>query len=160
MREWVAATSGWVAVFVAIPTIFYLSKQIQDAERHQRTGFAIQLRKQRILATRTMVIAQVALDQIDKQEKEHADRDMRSWDAETVHSMIAHLRDTTISAFESEIAHPISFGGWGTALVVERAYAGGEPALHSAPGLVRTYFKRLQEQAEQYLSEVTEITRH
>lgn len=159
LREWLAATSGWVAVFVAIPTIFYLSKQIRDTERHQRTDFAIQLRKQRILATRTMVIAQVALDEIDKQQKEHADRDMRFWDRETVLGIIDHLRDGTIKAFESEIAFPVGIGAWGTSLAVERGFAGIQPALNSAPDITKRYFENLKHQAGEYLSEVTEITR-
>ncbi|WP_320202051.1 hypothetical protein RMR16_023835 (plasmid) [Agrobacterium sp. rho-13.3] len=108
IREWIAATSGWAAVIAAFLTIFYLSKQISDADRHQRTAFAINLRQQRILAIRTAQIAGIVLGEISKQEKEHADADIRSWDRETAEGIIHHLRDTTISTFQSEIAHPNS----------------------------------------------------
>lgn len=159
VREWISATSGWAAVMAAIPTIYYLSKQVRDADQHQRIGFAIQLRRQRILATRTLRIASVALEQLAKQEAEQADADMTSWDRETVEGVIHHLRDGTISAFESEIAHPISVGGWGMALIVERGFSGIEPAVQTAPEIARQYFENLRDQAESYLSEITEITR-
>lgn len=159
VREWIAATSGWAAVFAAVPTILYLSKQVRDADRHQRTGFAIQLRRHRILAARTARIAYVVLDEMDKQEVAHAETDMRHWDKEMMDGLLHHLRDVTISAFETEIAHPISVGGWGLAMIVERGYAGIEPAVQSAPNTARTYFENLRDQAEAYLSEVAEITK-
>lgn len=158
VREWIAATSGWAAALVALPTILYLSKQVRDADRHQRTGFAIQLRKQRILAARTARIANVALDEMTKQEEAQAGQDLRSWDRETVEGIIHHLRDGTISAFESEIAHPASIGGWGMALIVERGYSGIEPALQSAPEIARRYFENIREQAQEFLKEVADIS--
>ncbi|QFY62804.1 hypothetical protein FZ934_20840 (plasmid) [Rhizobium grahamii] len=159
-REWIAATSGWAAVLAAVPTILYLSRQVRDADLHQRTGFAIQLRKHRILAARTARIAYVVLGEMDKEEKTHAETDMRYWDKEMINGLLHHLRDGTISAFESEIAHPISIGGWGLAMIIERGYAGIEPALQSAPQTARAYFENLRDQAEAYLSEVAEITKH
>lgn len=158
VREWLAATSGWAAAIVAAPTILYLSKQIRDADRHQKTAFAIQLRQRRILATRTCHIARIALSEMDKQESEHADANIRSWDRETIEGIIHHLRDTTISSFQNEIAHPHSLGAWVTSLAVERAYAGIEPALQTAPGLTRKFFENLAKQADEYLIETEAMT--
>ncbi|QEE43853.1 hypothetical protein FVA81_04160 [Rhizobium sp. WL3] len=35
-REWVSALGGWAAVAAAVPTVYYLSKQISDARDHHR----------------------------------------------------------------------------------------------------------------------------
>jgi len=156
IREWISATSGWAAVIAAVPTIWYLSRQVREADLHQKTNFAIQLRRQRILATRTSQIAYVALAGMAKEQEGGAY--MRSWDRETVEGIIHHLRDATLGAFESEIAYPVGIGAWGTALVVERAFAGIEPALHVAPDITRRHFENLAKQAEEYLSEVEQIT--
>lgn len=158
LREWLSATSGWAAVLAAIATILYLHAQVRDADRHQRTGFAIQLRKQRILAARTARVAYIVLDEIDKQEKSQGELGMPTWDRETVEGMVHQLRDVTISAFESEIAHPMSVGGWAMAMIVEKGYSGIEPAVRTAPGITRTYFENLRDQAEAFLAEVKEIT--
>ncbi|CAN7283865.1 hypothetical protein [Neorhizobium tomejilense] len=158
IREWISATSGWAAVIAAVPTIWYLSRQVRDADVHQKTNFAIQLRRQRILATRTSQIAYVALAGMAKEEARNDGPDIRSWDSETVQGIIHHLRDATIVTFESEIAYPVGIGAWGTALVVERAFAGIEPALHVAPDIARRYFENLAKQAEEYLSDVEQIT--
>lgn len=158
VREWLAATSGWAAVIAALLTIFYLSKQIRDTDRHQKTAFMISLRKQRVLATRTAQIAGIALLEIEKQEREHANADIRSWDRETVEGLIHHLRDTTISSFQSEIDHPQSFNAWATSVVLERAYAGLGPTVQTAPELARRFFKDLASQADDFLADIEAIT--
>lgn len=157
-REWLGATSGWAAVIAALLTIFYLSKQISETDRHQKTAFTISLRQQRILAARTAQIAGIALLEIEKQEHECANADIRSWDRETVEGLIHHLRDTTISSFQSEIAHPHSLNAWATSVVIERAYAGVQPAVQTAPELTRKFFADLAKQADDFLVEVKEIT--
>lgn len=158
-REWLSATSGWAAVLAAIPTILYLSVQIRDADRHQRTDFAIQLRKHRILATRTLQIANTAIMMIEVSQTEAGDgrEDVRLWDPETVDGLLHHLRDSTLGSFESEIEYPVGFGAWGTAMVLERAMNGDAKALISAPQLVRQFFERLANQAQNYLDEIKEI---
>ncbi|MHA7968093.1 hypothetical protein [Rhizobium sp. CAU 1783] len=161
LREWISATSGWAAVIAAIPTILYLSKQVRDADRHQRTGFAIQLRRHRILAHRTAQIAHVSLMMIegfDSTRTEGESPDVRKWDLETTSSMIGILRDTTIAAFEAEIAHPMSMSGAAIAMVIERGYEGQQPASSAAPELARSFFSNIARQAEDYLAETKSIT--
>lgn len=34
LREWVSAVGGWLAIIVALPTLYYLAKQISDANQH------------------------------------------------------------------------------------------------------------------------------
>ncbi|MGF6257336.1 hypothetical protein [Ensifer sp. LBL] len=41
-REWISALGGWVAIFVAVPTIAYLAKQVGDAERFSRANVRLQ----------------------------------------------------------------------------------------------------------------------
>lgn len=158
VREWLGATSGWAAVIAAFLTIFYLSKQISDTDRHQKTAFMISLRQQRILASRTAQIAGIALHEIEKQEREHASADIRSWDRETIEGLIHHLRDTTISSFQSEIAHPHSLNAWATSVAIERAYAGVVPAVQTAPELTRKFFNDLARQANDFLNDIEMIT--
>lgn len=158
VREWLGATSGWAAVIAAFLTIFYLSKQISDTDRHQRTAFTISLRQQRILAVRTAQIAGIALLEIEKQERDHENADIRSWDRETVEGLIHHLRDTTISSFQSEIAHPNSLNAWATSVILERAYAGLEPSVQTAPEFTRSFFENLARQADDFLNEIEAVT--
>lgn len=158
VREWLGATSGWAAVIAAFLTIFYLSKQISDTDRHQKTAFMISLRQQRILASRTAQIAGIALLEIEKQEREYASADIRSWDRETIEGLIHHLRDTTISSFQGEIAHPHSLNAWATSVAIERAYAGVVPAVQTAPELTRKFFNDLARQANDFLNDIEMIT--
>lgn len=161
LREWISATSGWAAVIAAVPTILFLSKQVRDADRHQRTGFAIQLRRHRILAHRTAQIAYVSLmmiEDFDGKRTEGELPDVRAWDVETTNSMIGILRDTTIAAFEAEIAHPMSMSGAAIAMVIERGYEGQQPASSAAPELARSFFTNIANQAEDYLTETKSIT--
>gem|GEM_PF-6199561 len=51
-REWVSALGGWAAVAAAAPTIFFLSRQISDANRHQQETMRVQLAKSRAIARR------------------------------------------------------------------------------------------------------------
>lgn len=53
-REWVSALGGWAAVAAAIPTVFYLSKQVKDAERANLVTFRIALRRNEALAKQTL----------------------------------------------------------------------------------------------------------
>lgn len=158
VREWLGATGGWAAVIAAFLTIFYLSKQISDTDRQQKTAFMISLRQQRILASRTAQIAGIALLEIEKQEREHTSADIRPWDRETIEGLIHHLRDTTISSFQSEIAHPHSLNAWATSIAIERAYAGVQPAVQIASELTHKFFTDLARQADDFLGEVKEIT--
>lgn len=161
VREWISATSGWAAVMAAVPTILYLSKQVRDADRHQKTSFAIQVRRHEILATRTREIAYTAIMMIDlylRRVPKGESPDIRSFDRETVDGIIHHLRDTTISTFEGEVAHPLAMTAWGTSLVVERGFQGDEQAAFAAPTLARSFFENIANQAEGYLSDVKAIT--
>lgn len=162
VREWLSATSGWAAAIVAVPTIIFLSRQVYDADRHQRIGFAIQLRKHRVLAERVRTIAGMALFMIEPHflnSPDDAPPDIRTWDATTLDEIVHHLRDTTIQTFEREIENPRMFGAWAVAITIEAARAGNEPQITSAANLTRSFFTDLAEQAEAYLRDVHEITR-
>ncbi len=52
VREWISASAGWAAVLAAVPTILYLSKQVEDASLFHRQNAAINLRRSRTLAQR------------------------------------------------------------------------------------------------------------
>ncbi|MGO7019250.1 hypothetical protein [Rhizobium leguminosarum] len=50
LREWVSALGGWAAVGAAIPTVWFLSRQVRDAEKQHRTTVSIQTRPTYMLA--------------------------------------------------------------------------------------------------------------
>lgn len=41
LREWISALGGWAAVVAAVPTIYYLSRQVTTAATHARVSFAV-----------------------------------------------------------------------------------------------------------------------
>lgn len=45
-RDWIAALSGWAAIVAAVPTVFFLQRQIADANRHQQENLEILQRHQ------------------------------------------------------------------------------------------------------------------
>ena len=162
IREWAAATSGWAAVAAAIPTVLFLSKQVRDADRHQRTSFAIQLRRQQILAKWVQALAYISLDQIELLEKRAGagqEPNIMTWPPDTVQELVHHLRGTSIAAFESEIAFPIGLNAWITATIIQRAYEGNDPPGYSGAAATKMFFKNLKQQADEYLAEVNQITR-
>lgn len=53
-REWLAALSGWAAVVAAAPTVYFLNKQIRDANRHHIETLMLQLQPTFALAKRVM----------------------------------------------------------------------------------------------------------
>lgn len=55
-REWISALGGWAAVAVAVPTIIYMQRQIEDARKHHRETLMITVR-QRIEAAREAIRA-------------------------------------------------------------------------------------------------------
>jgi len=161
LREWISASSGWAAVIAAIPTILYLSRQVRDADRHQRTSFAIQLRRQKILATRVAQIAQTVLDLTNDHDEALASGiipDIRNWNTTTSGELVEILRQETLSAFEAEIAFPMGLSARMMAYVVADGLKGNVPACQSAPTLVRVFFKDIKTQALEYLAEVEKIT--
>jgi hypothetical protein len=161
IREWLAATSGWAAVCAALPTVLYLSKQIRDADRHQRTNFAIQLRRQRILATGVAQLAYMILDQIALMlsgNKNGESPNIRDWNKDLVGEMIRHLRGTVLQSFEDEIAFPENLGAYGVALIVEKGFSTECSASFTAPDVAKEYFERIVRQAEQFLAEIRDIT--
>ncbi|MEH6691329.1 MAG: hypothetical protein V7774_09115 [Pseudorhizobium pelagicum] len=44
LREWISSLGGWAAVIAAVPTIYYLSRQVSAAADHQRVNFAVSIR--------------------------------------------------------------------------------------------------------------------
>ncbi|HEV7323137.1 MAG TPA: hypothetical protein VGO04_31420 [Ensifer sp.] len=42
-REWLAALSGWAAVAAALPTVWFINRQIRDTNRHHAESIALQL---------------------------------------------------------------------------------------------------------------------
>lgn len=161
VREWLSALSGWAAVVAAVPTIMFLSKQIRDADRHQRTSFAIQLRRHRILATQVAQLAYVAIQQIELQDRaveEGVSPDVRDWGEDLVAHFLEHLNGSVLLAFEEEIAFPSAMSGYGTAKILERGFEGHEYASYAASGIVKSYFEDVARQAEEFLAEVGKVT--
>ena len=161
VREWISATSGWAAFCAAVLTILYLSKQIRDADRHQRTNFAIQLRRHRLLAMGVAQLAYVVLGQIELALSKVAEGeapDIRDWNKELIQELMRHLRGTNLQSFEDEIAFPVSIGAYGMALIVERGYAGDNVTSFASPDLVKAYFENVARQAEEFLAETRKIT--
>jgi len=161
IREWLSATSGWAAAIVALPTILYLSRQVRDADRHQKTSFALQVRRHEILATRTRDIACLAIALLDpylRNIPEGRAPDIRDVDKETVEGIVHHLRDTTISTFEGEIANPMVMTAYATSVIIEKGYNGDDHAAFAAPDLAKSFFENIAKQAESYLSGMKAIT--
>lgn len=50
LREWISSLGGWAAVFVAVPTVLYLSRQVADADKHHRQLVGLQLEKRLSIA--------------------------------------------------------------------------------------------------------------
>lgn len=162
-REWVSALGGWAAVAAAVPTIFYLSRQVKDAEKHQRTNFAIQLRRQRILAQYIQTVGNEALVFLKlylNNEQSPTSNDIRKWDPHTVKAIIEMLRSDAVRSFETEIAFPNIMSGRTTAGVVERGRDGDEPHYYAAPEAVAIYWENIVAQADAFIEEVNMATRH
>jgi hypothetical protein len=158
-REWIAALSGWAAVAAAVPTIFFLLRQVKDADRHQRTGFAIQLRRQRILAQRTRDLAYTGILVVEMIEAPSGQsKQISEAHAGSITSVVNVLRDDTLTAFESEIEFPSSMGARTTADFVERAFRDPDSTLHPSTDVIRSYFENVARQAEDFLREVSETT--
>lgn len=158
-REWVSALGGWAALAAAIPTIFVLYRQVRDADRHQRTSFAIQLRRQRILAERVRELAYTGLTIVELLEGPHGtSKEIYEVDTRTIDNVIKVLRDETLAAFESEIAFPSVMGARLTADVIENARGEPEGTLGCGTGVLRAFFEHVARQAEDFLTEVKAIT--
>ncbi|MQB09690.1 hypothetical protein DXT96_07455 [Agrobacterium sp. ICMP 6402] len=162
-REWVSALGGWAAVAAAVPTIFYLSRQVKDAEKHQRTNFAIQLRRQRILAQHIQNVgneARLFIRVYLNNELSPTANDVRKWDPHTAKEMTEMLRSDAVRSFETEIAFPKSMSGRTTAEVLERGRDGEEPHYFVASEIVESYWKNIVGQADAFIAEVTVTTSH
>ncbi|WCA57550.1 hypothetical protein G6M16_007540 [Agrobacterium tumefaciens] len=162
-REWVSALGGWAAVAAAAPTIFYLSRQVKDAEKHQRTNFAIQLRRQRILAQYIQNVGNEALLFLRlylNNEQRPTANDVRKWDPHTAKAMLEMLRSDAVKSFETEIAFPKNMSGRATAGILERGRDGEEPHYFVAPEIVESYWNNIVGQADAFIAEVTVTTRH
>lgn len=64
-RQWMTALGGWVAVVAAVPTIYFLSKQIRSTSKQQAAQFAISVRADAALAKTVHLSARELLAQID-----------------------------------------------------------------------------------------------
>lgn len=49
-RQWLSALGGWTAAAVAVPTILYLARQINSAERQHRITTALELQRLRAVS--------------------------------------------------------------------------------------------------------------
>ncbi|WP_132277071.1 hypothetical protein [Neorhizobium sp. JUb45] len=158
-REWVSALGGWAAVAAAVPTIVFLSKQVRDADRHQRTNFAIQLRRQRILAQRTRDLAYTGVQIIEMIEAPgRQPKQISEAHAGTIANIVKVLRDDTLAAFESEIEFPSSMGARATADFVERALRDPDTDALASTDVIRSFFENAAKQAEDFLREVKVTT--
>lgn len=72
LREWMSALGGWAAVGAAIPTVFFLSRQIASADRHHKEAMGLQLLRFEAIADGSKVI----LDFL----KPYSDTLKTSWD--------------------------------------------------------------------------------
>lgn len=64
-REWLSALGGWAALIVGGPTLYFLWRQIRDADRNQRISFKIQLRRSKSLAHKLVRDAALAISMIE-----------------------------------------------------------------------------------------------
>lgn len=71
-RQWVSALGGWAAVAAAVPTIFYLSRQVSDASKNHREMVQLQTAPKYILAKHVLAIAKLS--------KQAAEKDVRYWE--------------------------------------------------------------------------------
>lgn len=64
-RQWMSALGGWAAVLAAVPTIYFLSKQIETSTREQRVNFALNIRADTALVRTVKLAAHEAERQIE-----------------------------------------------------------------------------------------------
>lgn len=57
LRNWISATGSWAALFAAIPTIFYFSRQVDAAIKGNQNSAKIQLRRNYALAQKVKNIS-------------------------------------------------------------------------------------------------------
>ncbi|UDF29856.1 UNVERIFIED_ORG: hypothetical protein LHK14_00620 [Roseateles sp. XES5] len=66
LREWMSALSGWAAVAAAVPTIIFLSRQINDARLHHRENLLSLQQKSYAVARRLNPLVKRAKDHSEK----------------------------------------------------------------------------------------------
>ncbi|MGF6257338.1 hypothetical protein [Ensifer sp. LBL] len=59
-REWVGVLSGWAAAAVAVPSIFFLSRQIRTSDRQHQTALLMAMRPLHAAAWRVRELARIA----------------------------------------------------------------------------------------------------
>ncbi|OCJ03545.1 hypothetical protein A6U86_31010 [Rhizobium sp. AC27/96] len=111
LRNWISATGSWAALFAAIPTIFYLSRQVQAAMKANENSAKIQLRRNYALSKKTKgyaslldMHAQAFITVLDRRIPEFSIRPLTRHQARQRMSAINDLlTDGTFGRFEEEI---------------------------------------------------------
>ena len=114
IREWVSALSGWVAVAAAIPTIFYLDKQVRIANKANSNNAKIALRKTLSITRRAYNQAMMAESTLDilkaQREKILANGNGLDQKRQLILSMLGTIHRTFIDQvfdrFEEEVDVP------------------------------------------------------
>ncbi|MFK0161767.1 hypothetical protein [Rhizobium sp. NPDC090279] len=114
LRSWVSATGGWLAILAAIPTITYLSRQVNAAVKANENNAKIQLRRNYALSKKAKnrsdlldMHANAFLTILDKRIPDFAIRPpTRRQAIQRMSAINALLTDGTFDKFEEEIEFP------------------------------------------------------
>lgn len=155
VRDWLGALSGWAALLAAGPTIYYLKKQVDDADRHQRTTLEFNLRRETILAKSVIRLADDAAVMLRDADGQLSDVSARP---DFYREVITVLEGETISAFETEIAVPKVMRGKIVAGIVNAGIQGDNTKAKAAPVFVNGYFAQIRTQAMEFLADVRDKT--
>lgn len=108
-RQWMAAMGGWVAVLAAVPTIYFLSKQIETSTREQRVNFALNIRADTALVRTVKIAAEEAQRQIEhytsRNQRDGLDQSDRATIVVAQLEMLRdHLQRSAFAEFEVRIS--------------------------------------------------------
>lgn len=112
-REWVAALSGWAAVVAAAVTVYFLRKQIDAANKHQRENVELTILNRLALARQyrsALTFACHHLSMIETDFESAASFDARDGFAveRRMASVMKLLETPTASTFDTEIGSTLS----------------------------------------------------
>lgn len=115
LREWVSALGGWAAVAAAVPTIYYLAKQISDARDHHR--YSTWAARRPLLALGAAAIARTEaisglFRSYEERISELREKKAQPWEVFDLlefnyRHLISSLEGDLFSRFENEIGPPM-----------------------------------------------------
>ncbi|NTI22064.1 hypothetical protein G6M87_09335 [Rhizobium rhizogenes] len=108
LREWLSALGGWAAVAAAIPTVFYLSRQIEQARRQHLQNMRLNTRRNLQLARS----AQRASDRLHREASQYSNKLLvrpvelakigQSDYVDAVDALLRHIENDNFQKFEDE----------------------------------------------------------